>query len=404
MSRLVVRLFAAAFSLGPASVSAQDGALSLEGALQRAREHSVAVLSARSRVAEAQARLRGAQVLRDNPLLEGAAGRRSSSDLPADLDFALSQTFELGGRRGARVAAAEAGIAREEATVDDVSRRALRDVALAFLRGLATGERIALARTTEAYVEQVLHIAERRYAAGDVAVLDVNLAAVSLSRARSQRRAAEAAQALALGELRVVLALEPEVPLTLVGELGPPAVPEADALLEAAAIRSDVKSLEAETRGADAEIEFGQGARWPDLTPAVRFERDEGTNVLWGGITLSLPLWNRGQETSGVAQARSSRLRLQTVALRRAARAEVRSALEAHRLRVDALAELETTASRLEENASLARRSYEVGQIGLAELILVGRETVEARLLLLERRLEVAESGTELLAKAGVLR
>jgi cobalt-zinc-cadmium efflux system outer membrane protein len=388
----------------PLAVSGQDGVLTLESALERARERATAIVSAHFRVEEARARLRGATARRDNPVIDGAVGRRSGGSMPEDLDFGLSQTFELGGRRGGRIRAAEAAVAREAATLDDVRTRALREVALAFLRGLAAGERSRLAATAEAYGESVWRISERRHALGDVAILDVNLAASALSRARSEVRAAAATEALHKGEIRVLLALEAGSSLTLAGELQPRPVPELAELLDGASGRADIRSAEAELRQAEEEVGVGKGMQWPDVTPKVRYERDEGTNVFWGGLTLSLPLWSRGQEVRGVAEAQVSRVRAELEVLRRAAQVEIQSAYEAHRLRVEAVEALRETARHLEENATLARRSYDVGQLGLAELLLVLRETVEARRLHLERRLEAAEGEIELLARAGVLR
>ena len=49
-------------------------------------------------------------------------------------------------------------------------------------------------------------------------------------------------------------------------------------------------------------------------------------------------------------------------------------------------------------------RSYETGQIGLAELLEVRRLTLEIRREHLARRLEAALAGVELAAAAGVLR
>jgi cobalt-zinc-cadmium efflux system outer membrane protein len=91
-------------------------------------------------------------------------------------------------------------------------------------------------------------------------------------------------------------------------------------------------------------------------------------------------------------------------AQRRAVHTEVTSVYQAYRLRLAALQELEEAARHVEENETLARRSYEEGQIGLAELLLVRRETVEARLVHLERRLAVAEAEVDLMARAGVVR
>ena len=58
----------------------------------------------------------------------------------------------------------------------------------------------------------------------------------------------------------------------------------------------------------------------------------------------------------------------------------------------------------MDENDALARRSFEVGQISLPELLLVRRELVDARLEYLNRLLEVAEAAIEQDAAAGVLR
>jgi hypothetical protein len=58
----------------------------------------------------------------------------------------------------------------------------------------------------------------------------------------------------------------------------------------------------------------------------------------------------------------------------------------------------------LKDNDALARRSYEVGQIGLGELLIVLRETAAVRAALLERLADAAEARIELAARAGVLR
>jgi cobalt-zinc-cadmium efflux system outer membrane protein len=72
--------------------------------------------------------------------------------------------------------------------------------------------------------------------------------------------------------------------------------------------------------------------------------------------------------------------------------------------RAEAVRELEREAlPTLDENESLARRSYEVGQIGLGDLLLLRREVLEARSEYIERLFESAVSQFELEAAAGVL-
>jgi cobalt-zinc-cadmium efflux system outer membrane protein len=378
--------------------------LTLERALARAREQNPAIVSARGRVEEARARRRGASALRDNPVVEASAGRRRDENLPADLELEVSQTLELGGRRGARTAAAEAAVTRAVASADEAVRTVLRDVATAFHRTIHAQQRGDTARAAETHAIEVQRVAEKRRAVGDVADLDVNLAASALARARSDLRAAEASRAAAFGALRVLLDLPPEEPLELSGDLLEAGALDMDRLSTSALERPDIRALEAEVREAEAESRLGRGFRWPDVSPGIRYERDEGQRVLWAGLTVTLPVFNRGQELRAVSEARVARARGELGALRRAVRTELAAAADAYRLRVQAADELRATVAALDDNEALARRSYEVGQIGLAEFLLIRRETVDTRAVLLDRLLEAAEARTEVLARGGVFR
>ena len=80
---------------------------------------------------------------------------------------------------------------------------------------------------------------------------------------------------------------------------------------------------------------------------------------------------------------------------------QLQSALALHGLRLAAATELTSNADRLADNEALARRSYEVGQIGLAELLLLRRETIDARREWLDSLLELAQASAELDSLAG---
>jgi len=386
------------------SAWADEGVLTLEAALARARQQSQAIASARGRIEEARGRLRGASTLRDNPVLESAIGRRSQGGTPADLDVGVSQTFELGGRRGARIAGAQAEVARAIASADDTSRMVLRQVADGFFRAVHAELRVNVARAAETHAADVHRIAERRHAAGDIAVLEVNVAASAQARARSEVLTAQASRAVALGELRVLLDLAPGEPLSVSGELRERRSYELGELTSRALERPDLRALEAELGAAEAEIRLGRSFSWPDVSPAVRYERDEGKRVLWGGLTVTLPFFNRGQELRAVGEARARRIRTEIGALRHAIQNEIETALEAYRLRLQAAEELQSTLGALDDNEHLARRSYEAGQIGLAEFLLVRREVLETRLAALDRLLDAAQAGSELESRAGLLR
>ena len=84
---------------------------------------------------------------------------------------------------------------------------------------------------------------------------------------------------------------------------------------------------------------------------------------------------------------------------------EVKVAFDAYLENVAAVEELEKNAlPSLDENEALARRSYEEGEIGLAELLLIRRETLEIRLAYVDRLVDAAIAGVEVEFRSGVLR
>jgi outer membrane protein TolC len=58
----------------------------------------------------------------------------------------------------------------------------------------------------------------------------------------------------------------------------------------------------------------------------------------------------------------------------------------------------------LDENEQLTTRSFDVGQIGLPDLLLIRREILETRLQYLDALLEAALARTDLDASSGILR
>ena len=123
----------------------------------------------------------------------------------------LGQSFEPGARRSARIAGGNAAIAQSSANIDEVTRTVLRVAASAYYRAVHANERIKLLNATHELAASVYATADRRFKAGDIAVLDVNIARTSLARVRAEREGAEASKALALGELRQLLRLENDV-------------------------------------------------------------------------------------------------------------------------------------------------------------------------------------------------
>jgi cobalt-zinc-cadmium efflux system outer membrane protein len=412
MNRLLrAAVIAATLFYWPRLGATQDEVLTLNQALARARERAPIILSAKARIDEARGRLAGASVLlRDSPLIETAAGHRrlseaGSRDSAADVEVGISQTFELGGRRQARIAGAEAGLVQEIASSDDALRRLLRDVANAFVRVLHAEERLRLTTAAERVTADIGHTAERRYHAGDISILDVNVARGAAARAHSDVLAAEAARESALGDLQVFLGMRFAEPLAVRGDLRDRRRYTLQDLLVRAPERPDLRALEAGIQEAQAEVRLGEGLRWPDVTLGFRYLRETPADVATlGTLTFTLPVFTRGQELRATGAARARRLRQELETGRRVVDSEVQSAFAVYRHRVEAVEELERRALPvLDDNEALARRSYEAGRMSLAEFLLLRRETLETRVAYLDRLLEAALAGIELEARAGVL-
>jgi outer membrane protein, heavy metal efflux system len=406
------RRIAALFLVGCTSVlwevpvTAQISPLTLEQALDRARQRAAQIVAGRDRIEEARARLAGASLLlQENPVVSGAAGPRSSAlRNTTDYDLTISQEFELGGQRSARIEGAQAGIERETASSRNVTRTLLREVGIAFVRSIAAQERMRFTQSADKLADDLRQSVERRYQAGDVPVLDVNLARNSAARAKAEGYAAESAHIAALGELRGLLAMNATEPLLIVGDLRDRSRYDLESLAARAPDRPDLKALAAEIREAESEVRLGKGFAFPNAGLGFTYKHDQGDRVLQGAFTFTLPVFNRGQEIQAAGAARAHRLRQEQQALQRTIDVEVRTAFDVYRMQVAAVEELERNAlPSLEENDTLSQRSFEEGEIGLAEMLLVRRETFETRLAYTERLLEAAVAGIELEARAGVL-
>ncbi|HEX5108219.1 MAG TPA: TolC family protein [Vicinamibacterales bacterium] len=391
--------------LHSASTAAQAKVMTLSDVLARAREQAPQIVSARLAVEEARGRLVGASVrLRANPQLDAAVGNRSGQDTRfTDFEVAIGQAFEPAARRSARIDSASAAVSQSTANVDEAVRTVLRSAASAYYRVLHADERIRLLENAYSLAANVYSTADRRFQAGDIAVLDVNIARASLARVRADREAAEASKALALAELRELLRLDRDA--SVGGSLSPLGERNLNAALEASSARPELRMLDADIQEAEAELRLGQSFSRPDYGLGVRYSREEGDQIVLGGMTVTLPMFAKGQEERAVGSARAARLRAELDAARARIRGEVQAAFDAYSRRLAAVRVLEMDAiPGLDENERLATRSFDVGQLGLPELLLIRREILETRFQYVDALLEAALAQADLDASAAMLR
>jgi cobalt-zinc-cadmium efflux system outer membrane protein len=385
---------------------AQDTPLTLQDVLIRARERAPQIVSARLAVDEARSRLAGARLRTpSDPEIAAGLGNRTGADMRwTDVDLGIGQAFEPSSRRAARIDGANAEIAASTADVDALTQTILHDAAATYYRALHAVARASLLDDAIGLASAVYTSADRRFRAGDIAVLDVNIARASLARLRAEREEADAVRTRSLGDLRQILGLEGDV--AVAGSLETSGdVTDLNDALQAAAARPELRALEAAMAGAEATVRLGASFLKPDYGVTFRYSREEGDRILFGGMTITLPVFARGQEQRAAGSARAARLRADLAAARTRVRIEVRTAFEILQRRQTALHLLEADVlPGLEENVQLTTRSFDAGQIGLPELLVIRREILDTRAQYLDALLEAALAYIDFESSAGLLR
>jgi hypothetical protein len=95
-------------------------------------------------------------------------------------------------------------------------------VAIAFTRALVANEKLKVLTTAEQVASGFLETADRRYQAGDIPILEVNLAKNGAARAHAELGSGRAELVTSLGELRVLLGMSPEEEFPVAGDLTSP--------------------------------------------------------------------------------------------------------------------------------------------------------------------------------------
>jgi cobalt-zinc-cadmium efflux system outer membrane protein len=405
LNRTLVAIALTAAAGLPCDLAAQEAA-SLGAVLARAREVAPAVLLARARAEEARGRLSGASArFQDGPEVSATAGPRwYVDDTRAEYSVGASRFLETGGQRAARMAAAQAALEAADAEVARVVRDTLREAAALYLEGISTLDRIDVLTTAHVTASEVEHAASRRFALGDVAVLDVNVARATRARAGADLSVARAEHARLVGDLAALLNWPGLEKLTV--DRRTPALRDIDESLSTASLatRPDLAALTALERSAEAERRLAVGSGRPDVGLSLEVNREDGSPALIGGLVLRLPSARRQRGDVQAAAARVTQARLQRDGAHAAAGMTLSAAVRAYRQQKEALAVLEADAlAAADENERLARRSYEAGQISLADWLLYRRELLDTQLQHLAVRLACVLALVEIDAMTGVL-
>jgi cobalt-zinc-cadmium efflux system outer membrane protein len=234
----------------------------------------------------------------------------------------ISQVFELGGKRSARIAAAEQErkIAGEDVQIRRAALRA--DVITAYMDALTAQERVALAQASVDLAHKATEVTSRRVTAGKVSPVEQTRSGVAEAAVRLELNQAEADLSLAQRRLTALWGSPRPLDRALqTPDAGRIQLPLWDELLVRLETSPQLRRAQFTVAGRDAQVALERAQRVPDITVTVgsQRERERGRNQAVLGLSVPLPLFNRNQGNT-------------LSALRRADQA--RDDLEAERLRV----------------------------------------------------------------------
>ncbi|WP_437724163.1 TolC family protein [Sorangium sp. So ce861] len=392
--------------LAPAAV------LAAEPPLGRARVAALARAAPGARVATAEAGVAraatsAAGVLSlENPVLTGMGGVRLNPDgsKPAAAAASLEWPIELGGQRGERVAAARAEQRAADTRAEDGRRRVLLAALLQHALVLRDERQVQLARARVALAERLHAAAERQRKAGEVPEVDVTLALLQKGRDVAAATAAEGTRDADKAALLALLGLRPPgaQALPVEGPLVPPGEPPPLAsLLGEVERRPDVGAAAASVDAARAKAERERAAGWPTVNIVAQVERDDGANIGMLGLAVPLPILNANRAGAATAAAEIDVARAQADAARAGAVGQIHQLYARYRATKEALQALAPTAALMEQAAAISARGYELGEKDLASVLLVRREVIEAEAALLEAEHAHAAAKIELFVAAG---
>jgi outer membrane protein, heavy metal efflux system len=356
-----------------AVVRAQGEALTLDEAVALARVHDPSLAAARTRRPVDLAN-RGVAGERPNPEVR----YERTNELPHDL-VSVAQPLELGGKRGRRIALAEAGLRTGEAELAQAEAQSETDVRRAFFAVAAAQRRDAIAREIQDLAARGRRVAGEREQVGDVSRLEVLQADLALASAANEAAAQEGELRATRAELNARVGRALEAPTQVSDEVAPiPPPADRDARTNAALAVLDRRVAEAEAR-----IALARAQRIPDLTLEGTVSHGAEPEFSWGyhaAVAVVVPLFARHAagvrlEEATVAQLRAQRATLagQAAAGAFAARARAEAALASYvRYRDEILPD-----SRKVE--AMAEESYRAGQTGLPALLEALRAARELR-------------------------
>ncbi len=341
------------------------------------------VVDANPRVQAARAALEASGAFRDasaRPLYNPQLSLNAENGDVERRAVGISQTLDWGGKRKARAAVAES----DRLVVEAQYLEARWAVTVELLNGLAmhqTGtERDALAAARRQLMNDFAALAERRFEAGDLNQVEVNLARLAATEARIQKATAAASLAEARQAVRNLTPRSSAQQWPLLA-LTMPALPASATDPHSLVLAlPEVMAAQRQVASADAVVELRRREKRPDPTVSLAGGEEGGEALI--GLNVTIPLFVRNRFSHQVTAAMAERSQVSQLAddIMQRAHARVVSASERYDLSRGAWMDWERTGqTSLAQQTEQLQTLWEAGEIGTTDYLVQLRQTLDVQ-------------------------
>jgi cobalt-zinc-cadmium efflux system outer membrane protein len=213
--------------------------------------------------------------------------------------YNISQTFELGGKRGKRISVANANTEVARAEFETVLWQLTNDLKRKFYAVILAKSLLDLANQNETTFEEVVKHTSELVQAGEVSGLDLTRLEVEKLKFDTDLANSQRDYEVALRDLRVTLGGDYRtMEIDAIGSLDPQSYDFTfpDLRDKALAARPDLKAAKLSEAAADESIRLQDAQRIPDLDLAAGINQvPGGTSFFTYGVGITLPVHDRNQ-------------------------------------------------------------------------------------------------------------
>lgn len=365
------------------TLGAENGSTGIASANTELIRFVEAVLASNPRLNASSAAVDSRSALRnaaDRPLYNPEVFLEAENAKDDSMAIGISQSIDWADKRGARTAVAES-----QRLAAKVEYRSVRwHLSTELLSGLAqhqaARDRLNLAEQRQALMQDFADLAQRRFNAGDLAQVELDLAQLSLIDAQIIKATVASKLAEARQSIRNLVPDSVYISLPELSSKFPMLPSSLGEPLDVVRKLPRVLAAQMNVEAAHAGVELRQRERRPDPTITLAGGKEDDESLI--GLNLTIPLFIRNNYSNEVVAASADLVEAEQIYADTVQRAVSRfiSASERYLNTSEAWSRWEMTGrASLSRQADLLQRLWEAGELSTTDYLVQLRQTLDVR-------------------------